>query len=81
MTFHTKRLQKLLRIWYNEVDGFIKTLDGVRYLVFFGCAWVDMLGHDSLMMSMNLSAIAVLKLEGSNYHCIIRFISKMKLWT
>ena len=32
--------------------------------------------HDLLMMSMNLSNIAILNIKGSNYHCIISRISK-----
>ena len=32
--------------------------------------------HDSLMMSMNLSDIAVLNIRGSVYRCIISLISK-----
>ena len=32
--------------------------------------------HDLLMMSINLSDIAILKIKGSNYCCIISLISK-----
>ena len=32
--------------------------------------------HDSLMISMNLSDIAVLNIKGSDYRCIISLISK-----
>ena len=32
--------------------------------------------HDLLMMSMNLSDIAILKIKGSDYRCIISLISK-----
>ena len=32
--------------------------------------------HDLLMMSMNLSDIAILNIRGSNYYCIISIISK-----
>ena len=32
--------------------------------------------HDLLMMSMNLSSIAILNFKGSHYHCIISGISK-----
>ena len=32
--------------------------------------------HDLLMMSMNLSDIAILNIKGSDYHCIITGISK-----
>ena len=31
--------------------------------------------HDLLIMSMNLSDIAILNIKGSNYHCIISLIS------
>ena len=31
--------------------------------------------HDLLMMSINISNIAVLNFKGSGYHCIISFIS------
>ena len=34
--------------------------------------------HDLLMMSMNLSDIAILNIKGSDYHCIISGISKNK---
>ena len=34
--------------------------------------------HDLLMMSMNLSDIAILNIKGSDYHCIISLISKTK---
>ena len=33
--------------------------------------------HDLLMMSMNLSNIAILKIKGSDYCCIISDIRKM----
>ena len=32
--------------------------------------------HDLLMMSINVSDIAILNIKGSDYHCIIRRISK-----
>ena len=32
--------------------------------------------HDLLMMCLNLSNIAILNIKGSNYHCIIKGISK-----
>ena len=32
--------------------------------------------HDLLMLSMNLSDIAILNINGSNYHCIINSITK-----
>ena len=32
--------------------------------------------HDLLMMSINLSDIAILNIKGSDYHCIISLISK-----
>ena len=32
--------------------------------------------HDLLMISMNLSDIAILNIKGSNYRCIISLISK-----
>ena len=34
--------------------------------------------HDLLMMSMNLSDIAILNTESADYHCIISGISKSK---
>ena len=36
--------------------------------------------HDLLMMSMNLSNIAILKIKNPDYRCIITGISKMKLY-
>ena len=32
--------------------------------------------HDLLMMSINLSDVAILNIKGSDYHCIISLISK-----
>ena len=32
--------------------------------------------HDLLLMSINLSNIAILNIKGSDYHCIIRLIRK-----
>ena len=32
--------------------------------------------HDLLMMSINLSDIAILNIKGSDYHCIISLIGK-----
>ena len=32
--------------------------------------------HDLLVMSVNLSEIAILKIKSSDYHCIISLISK-----
>ena len=33
--------------------------------------------HDLLMMSLNLSDIAIINIKGSNYHCIVSLISKV----
>ena len=30
-----------MRIWSNKIDGFIKTFDGIRYLVILGHNWLD----------------------------------------
>ena len=35
--------------------------------------------HNLLMISMNLSDIAILNIKGSDYHCIISLISKYKV--
>ena len=35
--------------------------------------------HDLLMLSINLSDIALLNIKGSDYRCIISLISKMRL--
>ena len=35
--------------------------------------------HDLSMMSMNFSDIVILNIKGSDYHCIISLINKMKL--
>ena len=35
--------------------------------------------HDLLMMSMNLSNMTILNINGSDYHCIIRLISKKEV--
>ena len=32
---------KPLRISFDEIDGFIKIHNGIRYLVLFGCGWFD----------------------------------------
>ena len=34
--------------------------------------------HDLLMMSMNLSDIAILTIKGADYHCIISGLAKVK---
>ena len=47
MIFH----KKLLKISFDEIDGFIKIYDGIRYLVLFGPLWydeLDMIGLDIL---------------------------------
>ena len=43
MTFHTKLLlvQNHLPNRFNEIDGFIKIYDGVRYLALFGSGLYD----------------------------------------
>ena len=43
MTSHKKlqRLQKPLHIRFDKIDGFVKILDGIRYLVIFDCGWFD----------------------------------------
>ena len=33
--------------------------------------------HDLLMMSLNLSDIAIINIKGSNYRCIVSLISKV----
>ena len=35
--------------------------------------------HDLLVMSINLSDIAILNIKGSDYRCIISLIKKMRL--
>ena len=30
-----------MHIRYNEIDGFIKICNGIRYLVLFDCGWFD----------------------------------------
>ena len=32
---------KPLCIWFDKIDGFIKTYDGIRYLVLLGHSWYD----------------------------------------
>ena len=32
---------KPLRVRFGKVDGFIKTQDGIGYLVLFDCSWCD----------------------------------------
>ena len=32
---------KPLRISFDEIDGFIKIHNGIRYIVLFGCGWFD----------------------------------------
>ena len=38
--------------------------------------WYFLRFHDLLMMSMNLSNIAILNIKGSDYRCIVGLISK-----
>ena len=33
--------EKPLRIRFEEIDGFIKIYDGIRYLALFGPEWYD----------------------------------------
>ena len=42
MTFHTNSIgSKPLSIMFDEIDGFIKIYDGIRYLELFGHLWYD----------------------------------------
>ena len=50
--------------WYFLNKGF-----KFKSYVYNGC-------HDLLMISMNLSDIAILNIKGADYHCIISEISK-----
>ena len=60
-----------------------KECDACHYWYFLNCSFkfqpnVCNRCHDLLMMSVNLSDIAILNIEGSDYHCIISSISKNK---
>ena len=58
-----------------------KECDICHYWYFLNCSFkfqpdVCSRCHDLLMMSMNLSDIAILNIKGSDYCCIISLISK-----
>ena len=58
-----------------------KECDTCHYCYFFNYSFTFQQNvcnrwHDLLMMSMNLSNIAILIIKGSDYHCIISLISK-----
>ena len=38
-----------LCIRFNEIDGFIKTHDGIRYLVLFSTTW-----YDEIVIELNI---------------------------
>ena len=41
ISYKTFMVSKPLRIWFDEIDGFIKIYDGIRYLVILGHSWLD----------------------------------------
>ena len=41
ISYKTFMSSKPLRIMFDEIDGFIKIHDGIRYLVLFGYGWFD----------------------------------------
>ena len=60
-----------------------KECDVCRYLYFLNYSLkfqpiVSKRCHDLLMMSMNLSDIAILNIKGSNYDCVFSLSSKNK---
>ena len=75
-----------VRVDFSEVIDGHKTnasnrCDICHYYYFFNCSFKIQPNacnryHDLLMMSINLSDIAILNIKGSNYRCIIRLISK-----
>ena len=46
------------------------------YFLNYGFKFQPNVCHDLLMMSINLSNIAILNIKGSNYLCVISLISK-----
>ena len=41
ISYKTFMSSKPLRIMFDEIDGFTKIHDGIRYLVLFGYGWFD----------------------------------------
>ena len=41
ISYKTFVSSKPLRIWFYEIDGFLKIFDGIRYLVLLGHSWYD----------------------------------------
>ena len=68
----------MLIIQANQTSAMFVTT-GIFNITFLGFKQIPCNGcHDLLMMSMNLSDIAILNIKGSDYHCIISGISKNK---
>ena len=70
------------RIDVNKTSAF-KECDVCHYWYFlnYSCTFQPIVCnryHDLLMMSINLSNIAILNIKVSNYHCTISLISKNK---
>ena len=78
-------------LYYNTIDvseginvnktSASKECDACRYWYFLNCSFkfqpnVCNRCHDLLMVSVNLSDIAILNIKSLDYHCIISLISK-----
>ena len=78
-------------LYYNTIDvseginvnktSASKECDACHYWYFLNCSFkfqpnVCNRCHDLLMVSVNLSDIAILNIKGLDYHCIISLISK-----
>ena len=55
--------------WFNTISIFLNKWFKFQLDVCKGC-------HDLLMMSVNISDIAILNIKGADYHCIISGICK-----
>ena len=78
-------------LYYNTIDvsegvnvnktSASKECDACHYWYFLNCSFkfqpnVCNRCHDLLMVSVNLTDIAILNIKGLDYHCIISLISK-----
>ena len=50
-----------MRISFDEIDGFIKIHNGIRYLVLFGCGWFDKICYriKNLISQKNLTTDSI----------------------
>ena len=70
---------KLLRIRYDEIDGFIKIHNEIRYLVLFDCCWFDKICEKIkyfISEKMVLQVVLIIILQESELIHIIFYLLK-----